>query len=113
MTKPYSQDLRGRVVASVEGAAGCREAAAQFSIGASSVVRRTQRFRQTGSVSAKPMGYGTVWRFFAKENISFKKTLPAAERNLDTLWRRIGAILPTVTPQECPNCFKADGYIPT
>ena len=92
----------------------CRAAAKQFSIGVSSVVRWAQRFRQTGSVAAKPMGgnrhsrlkderdwllarvaaapdlplhdirrelaarnvhagYGTIWRFFAKEKISFKK----------------------------------------
>ena len=47
---------------------------------------------------------------FAKLKAGLRK---AAERNLDTLWQRIGAILPTVTPQECANYFKADGYIST
>lgn len=114
MTKPYSDDLRTRVVAAIGAGGSCREAAKQFSIGVSSVVRWAQRFRRTGSVAAKPMGgerhsrlkgerdwllarvavapdlplhairrelaarnvhvgYGTIWRFFAKEKITFKK----------------------------------------
>ena len=47
---------------------------------------------------------------FAKLKAHLRK---AAERNLDTLRQRIGAILPTVTPQECANYFKTDGYNPT
>ena len=117
MTKPYSEDLRTRVVAAVGLGASCREAAKGFSIGVSSVVRWTQRYRQTGSVAARLMGgdhnsrlkderdwllarvaeapdlplhdlrrelaarnvhvgYGTIWRFFAKEKITFKKNRP-------------------------------------
>ena len=56
MTKPYSEDLRTPVVAAVAAGVNCRAAAKQFSIGVSSVVRWAQRFRQTGSVAAKPMG---------------------------------------------------------
>jgi putative transposase len=114
MTKPYSEDLRRRVVAAIGAGASCREAAKRFSISVSSVVRWAQRFRQTGSVVAKAMGgerhsrlrgerdwllalvasapdlplhdirrglaarnvhvgYGTIWRFFANEKITFKK----------------------------------------
>jgi len=47
---------------------------------------------------------------FAKLKAHLRK---AAERNLDALWQRIGVILPTITPQECANYFKTDGYIPT
>jgi transposase len=53
MTKPYSEDLRTRVVAAVVAGASCRDAAQRFSIGVSSVVRWAQRFRRTGSVAAK------------------------------------------------------------
>src|ERR1700730_5482703 len=122
MTKPYSEDLRTRVVAAVVAGASCRDAAQRFSIGVSSVVRWAQRFRRTGSVAAKPMGgerntrlkderdwllarvaaapdlplhditrelaarnvrvgYGTIWRFFAKEKITFKKIVCAAEQD--------------------------------
>jgi transposase len=114
MAKPYSKDLRSRVVAAIGRGASCREAADRFGVSVSSAVKWAQRFRQSGSVAAKPMGgdhrsrltdkrawllaliarrpdltlaevrqelgvrgifvgYGTVWRFFAKEKISVKK----------------------------------------
>jgi transposase len=34
----------------------------------------------------------------------------AAERTVDGLWKRIGALLPTFTPHECANFFAAAGY---
>ena len=36
----------------------------------------------------------------------------AAERTVDGLWTRIGALLPTFTPQECANFFVNAGYEP-
>ena len=56
MSKPYSEDLRERVVAAVEGGLSRRQAAEVFDVGVSSVIRWVQRFRATGSVAAKPMG---------------------------------------------------------
>ena len=114
MSKPYSEDLRERVVGAVEGGLSRRQAAEVFDVGVSSVIRWVQRFRATGSLAAKPMGgdrrsllagertwilerieeapdltleelrdelkargvivgYGTVWRFFEREDITFKK----------------------------------------
>lgn len=115
MARPYSRDLRDRVVAAVEGGMSCRETARVFQLGISTVINWVRRFRDTGSAAAKPMGgdynsrlkgertwllarierdndvtlediraelkaergiavgYGTVWRFYASEGISFKK----------------------------------------
>ena len=114
MARPYSQDLRERVVGTVASGVSRRKAAATFRVGTSTVVKWVLRFRGTGSVAAKPMGgdhssrlkgerawllgrvdaapdltleeirrelrergievgYGTVWRFYAAEGISFKK----------------------------------------
>jgi transposase len=56
MPKPYSQDLRERVVRAVEAGASCHEAAVAFEIGVSSAIRWVARWRRTGSVAAKPMG---------------------------------------------------------
>src|SRR3979409_1784163 len=56
MPKPYSQDLRERVVRAVEAGASCHEAAAAFEVGVSSAIRWVARWRETGSVAAKPMG---------------------------------------------------------
>ena len=56
MPRPYSQDLRERVVRAVEAGASCHEAAAAFEVGVSSAIRWVARWRGTGSVAAKPMG---------------------------------------------------------
>jgi transposase len=120
MARPYSQDLRERVVAAVAGGQTCRAAAALFGVSVASAVKWSQRWRATGSAAAMPMGgrrplrvmaarewllarlaekpdltlravmaelaargtpasYGAVWRFLAREGISFKKK-PARQR---------------------------------
>ena len=56
MVKPYSEDLRIRVVGWVEAGHPVREVAETFGVSASSVVKWSQRKRETGSVAAKPMG---------------------------------------------------------
>ena len=56
MVKPYSDDLRERVVGFVRSGGTVRQAAAVFGIGASSAVKWSERQRATGSVSPKPMG---------------------------------------------------------
>ena len=114
MARPYSMDLRERVVGSVDGGLSRRRTASLFGVAVSTVVEWVRVWRDTGSVAAKPMGgdhssrlkgerawllgrieavpdltlqeirtelkdrgirvgYGTVWRFFAGEGISFKK----------------------------------------
>ena len=58
MAKPYSEDLRRRVVAAIEGGATIPEAAEQCSVSISSVVRFLKLHRETGSVGwAKFGGY--------------------------------------------------------
>ncbi len=120
MARPYSQDLRERVVASVVGGRSCRATAAIFGVSVACVVKWCQRFRTSGSAAAYRMGghrprslvgerdwllarlaekpdltlravvaelaargitasYGAVWRFFAREGITFKKK-PARQR---------------------------------
>jgi transposase len=114
MARPYSRDLRERVVRSVEGGLSRRKTATVFELAPSTVVEWVRVWRESGSLSAKPMGgdhnsrlkgerawlleriaatpdltleeiraelrdrgiqvgYGSVWRFFAAEGISFKK----------------------------------------
>jgi transposase len=114
MARPYSRDLRERVVGAVEGGLSRRRAARLFGVAISTVIDWVAAWRQEGRLAAKPMGgdhssrlraerdwllqriaavpdltleeiraelaargkpvgYGTVWRFFAAEGISFKK----------------------------------------
>jgi transposase len=120
MARPYSQDLRERVVAWVSGGRSCRATAAIFGVSVACVVKWCQRFRASGSAAAYRMGghrprsltgerawllariaekpdltlravvaelaargtstsYGAVWRFYAREGITFKKK-PARQR---------------------------------
>src|SRR5258708_27593834 len=57
MGKPYSMDLRERVVAAVEtGGMSCHRAAAQFGVGVSTAIIWVRRLRETGSVAPAQMG---------------------------------------------------------
>lgn len=56
MPRPYSQDLRDRVVRSVSGGRSRRATARMFSVSVATVVRWSQRFRTTGSAAALAMG---------------------------------------------------------
>lgn len=56
MAKPYSDDLRARVVRAVAGGSSRRAAASQFEVSVSFVVKLMQRVRTTGSY--KPGDFG-------------------------------------------------------
>jgi putative transposase len=56
MSKPYSMDLRERVVAAVEGGLSRRKAAAQFGVSAHVAIEWVRRFRETGSVAPSQIG---------------------------------------------------------
>ena len=57
MGKPYSTDLRERVVASVlDGGLSRNKAAAQFAVAVSTVVTWVKRYQETGSVEPGQMG---------------------------------------------------------
>ena len=57
MAKPYSMDLRNRVVMSVlKDGLSCHAAAARFGVAISSAIKWVQRYRETGSAAPRPMG---------------------------------------------------------
>jgi len=56
MARPYSLDLRERVVAAVVAGESCRKVAAAFRVSVASVVKWSQRFHATGSAAARRMG---------------------------------------------------------
>lgn len=59
MPRPYSQDLRERIVGAVEAGASRRAAAQQFGISVSCVVKLVKRSWRTGSVAPGQIG---SWR---------------------------------------------------
>jgi putative transposase len=57
MARPYSIDLRERVIAAVDRDGMSRhQAAARFGVAVSSAIKWVQRFRQTGSAAPGQMG---------------------------------------------------------
>lgn len=58
MARPYSVDLRERVVRAVEAGASCRAAAATFAVSVSFVVKLMQRWRRRGTVAPDRYGGG-------------------------------------------------------
>ena len=114
MPKPYSQDLRDRVIGATEGGLSARAAGRLFGVSESVAIKWVARWHRTGSMAAKRMGgykrspldahadvllglvaarpdltveeiradlrsrgihtgRGSVWRFFGRHGISFKK----------------------------------------
>jgi transposase len=58
MGKPYSQDLRTRVIAAVDAGAGAYAVAPVFRVSVSYIYKALIRRRTTGEVAARPSGGG-------------------------------------------------------
>jgi len=56
MPKPYSQDLRDRVIGAAESGSSARAAGRLFGVSESVAIKWVERRRRTGSKSAKRMG---------------------------------------------------------
>ncbi len=56
MGKAYSEDLRQRIVDTVDGGVSRREAASRYGVSVSSAIRYARRWLETGSVQAAAMG---------------------------------------------------------
>lgn len=56
MAKPYSQDLRDRVIGAVDSGISARAASRLFGISESTGIKWVARWRRTGSIGAKRMG---------------------------------------------------------
>ena len=56
MPRPYSMDLRERVIETIAAGASRRETAEQFGLSPSVVIIWAQRYHATGSIAPKPSG---------------------------------------------------------
>jgi putative transposase len=56
MPRPYSNDLRRKIVETVASGASCRQAAGQFKVSVSFAIKLMQRVRATGDVSPAQFG---------------------------------------------------------
>ena len=89
MAKPYSLDLRERIVRAVEAGSSRRGAAEQFAVSESCAIKLVQRWRRTGSVEP---GHGRKKPFALAGHEACVRTLLAAQpdatlEELKVLWR--------------------------
>ena len=56
MSRPYSNDLRERVVTDMSSGRSARAAAARFGVSVATAVRWSQRYRRTGGVAPGKIG---------------------------------------------------------
>ena len=56
MTRPFSNDLRERLISAVEGGMSRRSAAKRFGIAASTAIKWVDQWRRTGDVRPRPQG---------------------------------------------------------
>jgi transposase len=136
MTRPYSVDLRERVVQQVAAGESVRRVAAMFAVSPSFVVKLAQAWRRRGTVAALPQGgdrrsaaieqhrewllrlvgetpdltleeirerlgerglpaaVSTIWRFFDRHGISFKKNRARRRTSAPGRGRRARAMAP-------------------
>ena len=93
MARPYSEDLRKRIVAEVEAGASCRATAGKFAVSVSCVIKLMQRRRRTGSFAPGQMG---GWK---------EHSLAAHE----ALVRRLVAARPDLTLDELREALSQEG----
>lgn len=84
MARPYSEDIRLRVVARVESGVSRREAAEQFDICPSTAIKWMQRVDETGGCAAKPMG-GRVSPLDRRKKELLALIAEAADATLDEI----------------------------
>jgi transposase len=88
MTRPYSVDLRERVVRAVEGGASRRATAGRFGVSVSFVIKLMQRWRRDGTVA--PDQYGGWKRSTLAVHAERVRALLAAEPDLTIAELRSG-----------------------
>ena len=87
--KPYSTDLRERVVAACDARAATREQiAARFSVSVAWIRKLVRRRRETGSIDPRPRGGGRAPAFDAEAGRRLREAVRAdADATLDELAR--------------------------
>jgi transposase len=91
MARPYSEDLRARVVGAVEGGASRREAAARYQVSVSFVVKLVQRWRRTGSLAPGRSGGQRPRRLAAHGELVRRLIAEQPDVTLEELGRRLAA----------------------
>ena len=85
MTRPYSNDLRERVVGAHLAGEPIRSVAARFGVGVSCVPRWVARYRKTGSVAPGKVGGHRPWLLAAHRDLVFELIRKTPHLTIDRL----------------------------
>lgn len=92
MGKPYSQDLRDRVIEAVEDEGMSRRAAARrFGVSDSAAIKWLQRYRETGARVAQQMGGDRRSKLTAHRDFLAAVRAEQPDITLEALCRRLAA----------------------
>jgi transposase len=109
MTRPYSLDLRQRIVRAVEAGASRRATAAQFDVSPSCVVKLVQRWRQKGTLAPDPVGGGRRAKLADHAELVHALLAATPDSTIAELKTRLAAAGIAVSPSAISRFLKACG----
>jgi transposase len=109
MTRPYSMDLRERMVRAVEAGASRRATAAKFEVNPSCVVKLLQRWRQRGTLEPDPVSGGRRAKLADHAERVEALLAAAPDSTLAELQGRLAADDIQVSPSAISRFLKACG----
>ena len=109
MTRPYSLDLRQRIVRAVEAGASRRATAAQFDVSPSCVFKLVQRWRQKGTLAPDPVGGGRRAKLADHAELVHALLAATPDSTIAELKTRLAAAGIAVSPSAISRFLKACG----
>ena len=85
MARPFSEDLRVRIVRAVDAGGSRRSVAGQFAVSVSCVIKLVQRWRRTGTVAPGQMGGWKEHALAEHEDLVRAVLVAAPDLTLDEL----------------------------
>jgi transposase len=110
MGKPYSKDLRLRVVSAVMEGMSRREVAELYEVGASTAIRWADNWEKTGSVSPKPMGGDHRSRLGEERDWLLARVAAEPDLTLEEIRAELGARGIQVGYGTVWRFFRREGY---
>ena len=109
MTRPYSMDLRERMVHAVERGASRRATAAKFDVSPSCVVKLVQRWRQKGTLAPDPVGGGRRAKLADHAELVHALLAATPDSTIAELKTRLAAAGIAVSPSAISRFLRACG----
>jgi transposase len=109
MTRPYSMDLRERMVRAVEAGASRRATAATFDVSPSCVVKLVQRWHQKGTLEPEPAGGGRRAKLADHAELVHALLAATPDSTIAELRTRLAAEGIAVSPSAISRFLKACG----